>query len=82
MKKEKLKTQVEVFICNHSRDGDEACAEKGAQKLHTGFIELMRFIKNNRVDGGQQLREFQVAAFDQHAKVLQRSWLDGDGAVR
>lgn len=33
MKDEKMKTEIEVFICNHSRDGKEACAEKGAKEL-------------------------------------------------
>lgn len=53
MKKEKLKTQVEVFVCNHSRIGDEACFEKGAKDLtdklkkwskeeHKGDIKVFR----------------------------------------
>ncbi|WP_408098725.1 (2Fe-2S) ferredoxin domain-containing protein [Peredibacter sp. HCB2-198] len=34
MKKEKMKTEIEVFICNHSRDsGDDNCAAKGAKEL-------------------------------------------------
>lgn len=33
MKKEKIKTTLEVFVCNHHRDGDEACFEKGAKNL-------------------------------------------------
>lgn len=53
MKKEKLTTKVEVFICNHSRDGEEACAGKGAKDLtdklkkwskeeHKGDIKVFR----------------------------------------
>lgn len=53
MKKEKLKTQVEVFVCNHSRTGNEACFEKGAKDLtdklkkwskeeHKGDIKVFR----------------------------------------
>ncbi len=53
MKKEKLKTQVEVFVCNHKRDGDECCFDKGAKELtdhlkkwskesHKGEIKIFR----------------------------------------
>jgi len=53
MKKEKLETKVEVFICNHSRDNDEDCASKGAKDLtdrlkkwakeeHKGDIKVYR----------------------------------------
>lgn len=53
MKKEKLKSQIEVFVCNHHRDNDEACAEKGAKELtdklkkwakeeHKGEIKVYR----------------------------------------
>jgi predicted metal-binding protein len=34
MKNEKMKTEMEVFICNHSREnGDDNCADKGAKEL-------------------------------------------------
>jgi predicted metal-binding protein len=53
MKKEKLKTQVEIFVCNHKRDDDENCADKGAKELtdklkkwskehHKGEIKVFR----------------------------------------
>lgn len=33
MKSEKMKSLVEVHICNHKRDGDECCFDKGAKDL-------------------------------------------------
>ncbi|MCM2349975.1 MAG: (2Fe-2S) ferredoxin domain-containing protein [Bacteriovoracaceae bacterium] len=53
MKKEKLKSQIEVFVCNHHRDNEEACAGKGAKELtdklkkwakeeHKGEIKVYR----------------------------------------
>jgi predicted metal-binding protein len=34
MKNDKIKTQVEIFVCNHSRDdGSDNCADKGAKDL-------------------------------------------------
>lgn len=33
MKKDKLKTEIEVFVCNHHRDDKENCADKGAKDL-------------------------------------------------
>jgi predicted metal-binding protein len=33
MKDEKIKSTVEVFVCNHSREHEEACFEKGAKDL-------------------------------------------------
>jgi predicted metal-binding protein len=33
MKKEKIKSRMEVFVCNHKRDGDKACFELGAKDL-------------------------------------------------
>lgn len=33
MKTEKLKTELQIFICNHKRDNDECCADKGAKEL-------------------------------------------------
>ena len=34
MKEDEIKTHMEVFICNHSRDGkDDDCASKGAKDL-------------------------------------------------
>jgi predicted metal-binding protein len=33
MKDEKIKSMVEVFVCNHSRENEEACFEKGAKDL-------------------------------------------------
>ena len=32
MKKEKLKSRMEVFVCNHKKDGG-GCAEKGSKDL-------------------------------------------------
>ena len=32
MKKEKLKSVMEVFICNHKRDGED-CSDKGSKEL-------------------------------------------------
>jgi predicted metal-binding protein len=54
MKKEKIKTQVEIFVCNYSRDGkSESCADKGAIEMtdklkkwtkeeHKGDIKVYR----------------------------------------
>lgn len=53
MKNEKLKTEVEVFICNHQRDGEDSCYDKGAKDLtdklkkwskeeHKGDIKVYR----------------------------------------
>lgn len=53
MNKEKMKTQVEVFICNHSRDDSDNCAALGAKELtdklkkwakeeHKGEIKVYR----------------------------------------
>ena len=53
MKKEKMKTEVEIFICNHHRDSDDNCADKGAKDLtdklkkwakeeHKGDIKVYR----------------------------------------
>lgn len=33
MKNEKMKSDVEVFICNYKRDNDESCAQKGSKEL-------------------------------------------------
>lgn len=33
MKKDKLTTELEIFICNHERDSGEDCAHKGAKEL-------------------------------------------------
>ena len=33
MKEEKLKTEVEIFICNHHKDGKDNCADKGSKDL-------------------------------------------------
>ncbi|MBA2403402.1 MAG: (2Fe-2S) ferredoxin domain-containing protein [Bdellovibrionales bacterium] len=33
MKDEKLKSTMEVFVCNHKRDGDECCFDKGSKDL-------------------------------------------------
>src|SRR4051794_16662454 len=33
MKSEKLKSSMEVFICNHKRDNDECCFDKGSKEL-------------------------------------------------
>lgn len=53
MKTEKLKTELQIFICNHKRDNDECCADKGAKELtdnlrkwakeeHKGEIKVYR----------------------------------------
>jgi (2Fe-2S) ferredoxin len=33
MKNEKMKSDLEVFICNHKRDDSENCADRGAKEL-------------------------------------------------
>lgn len=33
MKSEKMKSLVEVHVCNHKRDNDECCFDKGAKDL-------------------------------------------------
>jgi predicted metal-binding protein len=33
MKDEKLKSYMEVFVCNYKRDGDENCIDKGSKDL-------------------------------------------------
>lgn len=33
MKSEKLKSAVEIHVCNHRRDNDENCYDKGAKDL-------------------------------------------------
>ena len=33
MKKDKFKSEIEVYICNHHRDDRENCADKGAKDL-------------------------------------------------
>lgn len=33
MKDEKIKSTMEVFVCNHKRDGDECCFDKGSKDL-------------------------------------------------
>jgi predicted metal-binding protein len=53
MNEEKIRTQVEVYVCNHSRDGSKACAELGAKEVtdklkkwakeeHKGEIKVYR----------------------------------------
>lgn len=53
MKKDKLKTEVEIFVCNYHRDGKENCIDKGAKELtdklkkwskeeHKGEIKVIR----------------------------------------
>lgn len=53
MKKEKIHTKLEVYICNHERDDKEACAQKGSKELtdklkkwakeeHKGEIKVFR----------------------------------------
>lgn len=33
MKDEKLKSSMEVFVCNYKRDNDECCIDKGSKDL-------------------------------------------------
>ncbi len=33
MNNEKIKSKIEIFVCNHGRDDKESCAEKGAKEL-------------------------------------------------
>ena len=33
MKEENLSSKMEVFVCNHKRDGDECCLDKGSKEL-------------------------------------------------
>lgn len=53
MKKEKLKTEIEIYICNHSREDRESCADKNSNELtdrlkkwakaeHKGEIKVVR----------------------------------------
>lgn len=53
MKKENIKTKIEIYVCAHQRDKDESCAEKGAKELtdklkkwakeeHPGEIKVYR----------------------------------------
>lgn len=53
MKKEKLKTEIEVFVCNQHRDDKDDCGSKGAKELtdklkkwakeeHKGEIKVFR----------------------------------------
>lgn len=53
MKSEKLSTQTEIFICNHKKENDECCFDKGAKDLtdtlkkwtkneHQGKIKVYR----------------------------------------
>jgi predicted metal-binding protein len=53
MKKEKLKTEIEIYICNHSREDRESCAALGSSELtdklkkwakseHKGEIKVVR----------------------------------------
>lgn len=44
MKNDKMETHVEVFVCNHQRDGDEDCASKGAKDLTD---KLKKWAKEN-----------------------------------
>jgi predicted metal-binding protein len=53
MKENKLKTKMELFVCNYEREGKECCAEKGSKELtdklrkwskedHKGEIKIYR----------------------------------------
>lgn len=33
MNDEKMKSHIEIFICNHSKDGKKSCADRGAKEL-------------------------------------------------
>lgn len=33
MKSEKLNSKIEVFVCNHKRDNEECCFDKGSKEL-------------------------------------------------
>lgn len=33
MKEEKIKSYMDVFVCNHKRDDDECCARLGSKEL-------------------------------------------------
>jgi (2Fe-2S) ferredoxin len=45
MKKEKLNSQKEIFICNFKREGEECCFDKGAKELTD---ELKKWVKENQ----------------------------------
>ncbi len=47
MKKENMKTQVEIFICNHKRDDEECCGALGAKDLTD---TLKKWAKSNHKD--------------------------------
>ena len=53
MKEEKLKSDIQIFVCNHKRDDSESCSEKGAKELtdklkkwakeeHKGVLKVYR----------------------------------------
>lgn len=44
MKDEKIKSDIQVFICNHHRDDSESCAEKGGKELTD---QLKKWAKEN-----------------------------------
>ena len=44
MKDEKIKSDIQVFICNHHRDDSESCAEKGGKELTD---DLKKWAKEN-----------------------------------
>jgi len=33
MKEESLQSKMEVFVCNHKREGEECCFDKGSKEL-------------------------------------------------
>ena len=47
-----MKTQIQLFICNHKRDGDEDCAGKGAKELTD---QLKKWAKEHH---GQEIKVY------------------------
>jgi (2Fe-2S) ferredoxin len=52
MKIEKISSSLEVFICNHHRNGEENCADKGAKD----FTDLLK--KWSKDETNKQIRVF------------------------
>ncbi len=44
MKNDYLKTNLEIFVCNHKREGDGNCFDKGAKELTD---DLKKWAKEN-----------------------------------
>lgn len=52
MKDEKMKSHVELHVCNYHRDGDDNCIDKGSKELTD---KLKKWAKENH---GKEIRVF------------------------